>query len=66
MEVEETIEPITSDVRGVPSPSKKRAFDLPIDEPEYNYDDDENAPEETDRDTIDPPITSGTQDKPLF
>jgi hypothetical protein len=60
MEVEETIEPIVAgDIRGVPSPDKKRRFDLPIDEPEDNYDEDENAPEETDRDTLDPPITSG-------
>lgn len=65
MEVEETIEPVAIKIV---SPEKKKNFSLPDDDIEDNYEDDEdeNAPEETDRETLEPPISSGTQDRPLF
>ncbi len=56
MEVEETLEPIPMKVF---EPEKKQNFELPTDDIEDNYEDeeDENAPEETDRETLEPPLS---------
>ena len=67
MEVEDAIEPVSIKVIEQPglSPDKRvKGFSLPLDKKEdedkFEDDDDENAPEETDRETLELPATSGT------
>ena len=71
MEVEETIDPVKQPV-GLSPDKRQRAEKVPADDVEDNYEDDdeeeedENAPEETDRETIEPPLSNATQERPLF